>query len=207
MQASTIISIILLALIAGGFVYYSLQPKPKTMEQTTPQATEQPSTAPMAGNATVTLKTNKGDIEIQLDMDKAPVSAGNFLKLAKDGFYNGVKFHRVIAGFMIQAGDPNTKGDDVSSYGTGGPGYTIADEFNNGLKNDRGTLAMANTGQPHSGGSQFFINLIDNAFLNGGYSVFGKVTAGMDVVDAIAKIPTTQERPNEVVVINSVEVK
>jgi hypothetical protein len=110
MQASTIISIILLALIAGGFVYYSSQSKPNTMEQTTPQPTieptqqpvEQSSVAPITGaNSTVILKTNKGDITIELNMDKAPISAGNFLKLAQAGFYNGVKFHRVIAGFMM----------------------------------------------------------------------------------------------------------
>ncbi|OGY31385.1 MAG: hypothetical protein A3C02_03635 [Candidatus Andersenbacteria bacterium RIFCSPHIGHO2_02_FULL_45_11] len=159
------------------------------------------------GVANVILKTNQGDIGIVLAMDKAPISAGNFLKLATDGFYNKVKFHRVISGFMIQAGDPNTKGDDTASYGTGGPGYTIADEFTNGLPNDRGTIAMANTGRPNSSGSQFFINLVDNAFLNGGYSVFGKVVSGMEVVDAIGKTQTANEQPVTPIVIESVEVK
>jgi len=147
-------------------------------------------------NPTIALKTNKGDIEIELFMDKMPVTAGNFLKLAKDGFYDGTKFHRVINGFMIQGGDPNSRGEDTSLYGSGGPGYAIEDEFVEGLSNTRGTIAMANSG-PNSGGSQFFINLTDNSFLDfdkppftSKHPVFGKVTAGMGVVDMIAKEDT-----------------
>ncbi len=144
-------------------------------------------------NPTVVLKTNKGDIEIELFMDKMPITAGNFLKLSKEGFYNGTKFHRVINGFMIQGGDPNSRGEDTSLYGTGGPGYVIADEFVAGLSNARGTIAMANSG-PNSGGSQFFINLVDNTGLDfdkppftSKHPVFGKVITGMGVVDMIAK--------------------
>jgi peptidylprolyl isomerase len=198
MQPKTFIGYVLLAIIAGGAFYYFSTKKPmEPIETSTPQPTATP--AESMAKTDVILKTNKGDITISLNMDKAPISAGNFLKLASDGFYTGVKFHRVIAGFMIQAGDP--KGD-----GTGGPGYTIADEFTNGLLNNRGTIAMANTGAPHSSGSQFFINLADNAFLNGGYSVFGSVVSGMDVVDAIAAIPTNNELPSETVTIEFVEV-
>ena len=204
MEQKNIISYILLALVAGGaFYFFSTKQPSQPMETTSPQPTV---AAGESAVADVILKTNQGDIGIVLTTDKAPISAGNFLKLAQEGFYNGVKFHRVISGFMIQAGDPNTKGDDTASYGTGGPGYTIADEFTNGLPNDRGTIAMANTGRPNSGGSQFFINLVDNAFLNGGYSVFGKVVSGMDVVDAIGKTQTTNERPVTPIVIEAVEV-
>lgn len=206
MESKNIIGYVLLALVAGGaFYFFSTKQSSQTMETNKPE--QGVATPESTGVANVILKTNQGDIGIALAMDKAPISAGNFLKLAKDGFYNGVKFHRVISGFMIQAGDPNTKGDDTASYGTGGPGYTIADEFTNGLTNDRGTIAMANTGRPNSSGSQFFINLVDNAFLNGGYSVFGKVVSGMDVVDAIGKTQTAKERPVTPIVIELIEVK
>ncbi|MCE9643145.1 MAG: peptidylprolyl isomerase [Candidatus Andersenbacteria bacterium] len=174
-----------------------------------PSASAEASSIPTTGAPQVTFHTTKGDIVIELYPDKAPVTVANFLKLASAGFYNGVKFHRVIPNFMIQAGDPNTKGDDVSSYGMGGPGYTIDDEFSNGLSNTRGTIAMANTGAPHSGGSQFFINVKDNsASLDGGYSVFGKVLSGMDVADAIVSVPrNANDMPNDPITITSVEVK
>lgn len=206
MNKNTLLSYVVLVIIAGGALYFFSTKKPlEPMETTSPVPTVTPAESTAA--ADVILKTNKGDIGIALVMDKAPISAGNFLKLAQDGFYNGVKFHRVISGFMIQAGDPNTKGDNVALYGQGGPGYTIADEFTNGLLNVRGTIAMANTGQPHSSGSQFFINLVDNAFLNGGYSVFGNVVSGMDVVDTIATIHTNANNlPDEPIVIESVVV-
>ncbi len=131
-------------------------------------------------NATkVLLKTSMGDITIQL-YDDMPITTGNFQKLVEKGFYDGVIFHRVIDGFMIQGGDPE-------GTGMGGPGYEIADEFTDHNRNDRGTIAMANSG-PNTGGSQFFINLVDNSFLDSKHPAFGKVIAGMDVVDAIAKV-------------------
>ena len=148
-------------------------------------------------NPVAVLKTVKGDIEIELFKDTTPLTVENFMKLAKVGFYDGTKFHRVIKGFMIQGGDPNSKGTDTSKYGFGGAGYTIQDEFVAGLSNVRGTIAMANTGQPNSGGSQFFINLVDNTGLDfdeppftSSHPVFGKVIKGMDVVDAIAGVQT-----------------
>ena len=148
-------------------------------------------------NPQVAVKTNMGDIVLELYMDKTPITAGNFLKLVKEGFYDGTKFHRVINEFMIQGGDPESKGNDTSLYGRGGPGYTIQDEFVDGLSNIRGTISMANTGQPDSGGSQFFINLVDNTGLDfdkppltSSHPVFGRVLAGMDIVDAIAKTAT-----------------
>lgn len=149
-------------------------------------------------NPVAVLQTTEGTIEIELFTDQMPITAGNFQKLVSEGFYDGVKFHRVIEGFMIQGGDPITKTDQVLSYGTGGPGYTIPDEHIEGelLTNVRGTIAMANSG-PESGGSQFFINLVDNQKLDfnrppltSKHPVFGRVIEGMDVVDAIGQKET-----------------
>ena len=128
------------------------------------------------------LETNRGIITIALD-PAMPVTAGNFESLVQKGYYNGVIFHRVIEGFMIQGGDP-------TGTGRGGPGYTIKDEFAVSNRNDRGTIAMANAG-PGTGGSQFFINLVNNNYLDGKHPVFGKVVEGMEVVDAIAKVQTS----------------
>jgi peptidylprolyl isomerase len=135
----------------------------------------------------VLLKTSMGDITIQLYSDM-PITTGNFKSLVEMGFYDGVIFHRVIDSFMIQGGDPE-------GTGMGGPGYTIADEFTNHNRNDRGTIAMANAG-PNTGGSQFFINLVDNSFLDSKHPAFGKVIEGMDVVDAIGKVQIdSNDRP------------
>src|SRR6185312_2971506 len=117
-----------------------------------------------------TLHTSMGDITIDFSSE-APKTVANFVKLAQSGYYDGVKFHRVIQGFMDQAGDPLTKDDSkMAQWGTGGPGYTIADEFGTTHPNVAGSVAMANTGQPNSGGSQFFINAVDNHFLDGKYT-------------------------------------
>jgi len=164
-------------------------------------------------NPIITLQTNTGNIEIELFLDTMPITAGNFLKLVNDGFYDGIKFHRVINNFMIQGGDPNTKGDNTATYGTGGPGYAIEDEFVEGISNVRGTLSMANSG-PNTGGSQFFINLIDNTNLDfdkeplsSKHPVFGKVVGGMDVVDAISKVSTgARDIPVEPVIIEKASV-
>lgn len=153
-------------------------------------------------NPLVTLKTNRGDITLELYMDRTPKTAGNFLTLAEKGFFDDTKFHRVINNFMIQGGDPNSKGDDLTLYGRGGPGYTIEDEFDPELSNLRGTISMANIGQPNSGGSQFFINHASNVGLDfdkqpltSKHPVFGHVIAGMDVVDAIAQ---TEVQPGDI---------
>jgi len=137
----------------------------------------------------VKLETNQGDIIINLYSDM-PITTGNFEKLVKEGFYDGVIFHRVIDGFMIQGGDP-------TGTGMGGPDYNIKDEFSHagGNKNNRGTISMANAG-PNTGGSQFFINLVDNNFLDAKHPAFGKVTEGMDIVGKIAKVETNaQDKP------------
>ena len=160
-------------------------------------------------NSLALLKTNYGDIYIELYTQKSPITAGNFEELVEDGFYNGVKFHRVIPNFMIQGGDPLTKNNSLQNrWGTGGPGYTIEDEFIQGLSNIRGTLSMANSG-PQSGGSQFFINTVDNTQLDfnkqplsSKHPVFGKVVNGMDVVDEISLVPRNQrDVPNQPVII------
>jgi len=169
----------------------------------------------MEGNTTVVMKTNKGDITIELFTKDMPVTAGNFLKLAQEDYYDGIKFHRVISNFMIQGGDPNSKDDSkLSMWGTGGPGYAIDDEFAEGYSNARGTLSMANSG-PNTGGSQFFINLVDNSFLDfdkepltSKHPVFGRVIDGMDVVDSIAGVETgARDVPVEPIVIEDIEVK
>lgn len=163
-------------------------------------------TAPMGQNPIITFTTNKGDIGIELFMDRMPVTAGNFLTLVEKGYYDGIKFHRVIDGFMIQGGDPNTKTDNTATYGTGGPGYTIKDEFVPGLSNTRGTLSMANAG-PNTGGSQFFINTVDNLFLDNKHPVFGVIVSGMDIVDAISDVAVNPNKlPLEAIVIEKAEV-
>jgi len=142
-----------------------------------------------SGEVKVKLETNKGDIVIKLYSDM-PITAGNFEKLSSEGFYDGVIFHRVIDGFMIQGGDP-------TGTGMGGPGYKIKDEFTHagGNRNKRGTISMANAG-PNTGGSQFFINLVDNNFLDSKHPAFGEVIVGMEVVDAIATVETNaQDKP------------
>lgn len=140
---------------------------------------------------TATLTTSMGDIVIKLDNTNTPNTVANFTKLAGEGFYNETKFHRVIAGFMIQGGDPLSKQPFSMSnrWGTGGPGYEFADEIKPTNNNIRGTISMANAG-PNTNGSQFFINVADNTYLNPKHTVFGTVTKGMDVVDAIANTKT-----------------
>jgi len=146
-----------------------------------------------ADNPTVLIETTMGNITIELDMQNAPISSENFLTYVDDGYFVDTTFHRIIPDFMIQGGGITADMQDKPSKRA-----AIENEANNGLKNDRGTLAMARTGEPHSATSQFFINHADNGFLNftsesmqgWGYSVFGKVTDGMDIVDAMAQVPT-----------------
>jgi len=151
-------------------------------------------------NPTATFDTYLGTFTVELFDDLAPKTAGNFAKLAKEGFYDGVIFHRVIDGFMIQGGDP-------TGTGRGGPGYKIPDEFGPGLEhNGEGILSMANAG-PGTGGSQFFITLVPTPWLDAKHAIFGRVTAGMDVVRAIGKVPVgAGDRPVQDVVMNSVKV-
>lgn len=171
-----------------------------------------PSPTMNAQNPVITMQTSMGTVKIELFADKVPNTVENFVKLSKDKFYNGILFHRVIPGFMAQSGDPNTKDSDPYNDGMGGPGYKFADEFVSGLSNVRGTLSMANSG-PNTNGSQFFINVVDNTYLNNKHTVFGKVIEGLDVVDKIVNVPTVkndprlQNRPVKDVKIVSVTVK
>ncbi len=143
---------------------------------------------------TVLFQTTMGDVKIELFDDTMPVTAGNFRKLVANGFYDGTVFHRIIPSFMIQGGDPQ-------GTGLGGPGYTIRDEFTKDNRNARGTISMANAG-PNTGGSQFFINVVDNRRLDTKHPVFGRVVGGMEVVDTISRTPTDgQDRPRTPVTI------
>jgi len=150
---------------------------------------------------TAVFETNKGTFEIELFTEKAPITTKNFIDLTEKGFYNGLIFHRVIDGFMIQGGDPEGRG-------SGGPGYTIKDEFHPDLKHDtEGILSMANSG-PNTGGSQFFITLAPTPWLNGKHAIFGKVTKGMDVVKVIEKVEKgANDKPIEDVIINKITIK
>ena len=140
---------------------------------------------------TATIETKFGEITLKFLPEVAPNHVNNFIKLAKDGFYDGTTFHRIVPGFVIQGGDPNTKSNDRSRHGTGGPGYTLKAEFSKS-PHKRGTLSMARAADPDSAGSQFFICVADAPFLDGEYTVFGEVTKGMDVVDKIVSQPKDQ---------------
>jgi len=155
------------------------------------------------GNPVVVLETSMGNITVELDGAKAPKSTENFLKYVEKGHYNGVIFHRVIPGFMIQTGGMNP---DMSEKGTDKP---IRNESRNGLTNKRGTLAMARTANPHSATAQFFVNLKDNASLDqgDGYAVFGKVIEGMEVVDKIAGVRTTSKKGHDDVPVEPITIK
>ena len=152
-----------------------------------------------AMNTHVLLETTMGNIELELFEKTMPITVGNFKKLVSQGFYNGVIFHRVIPDFMIQGGDP-------TGTGMGGPGYKIKDEFSSSNKNDQGTISMANAG-PNTGGSQFFINAVNNNFLDTKHPVFGRVVKGMEIVDAISQVKTgAGDRPVTDVVIKKASV-
>lgn len=219
-----------IALVALGLWYFAprqIAPTPlgeAAATTTAPAATTTESRGnldPMSENNTATttrvrLTTSAGDIVLELYTGQTPITAGNFIKLAGEGYYDGTKFHRVIGGFMLQGGDPQTKDDALAArWGTGGPGYTIEDEFVAGLSNVRGTISMANTGAPKTGGSQFFINLVDNTGLDfdkppaaSRHPVFGRVVEGLDVVDEIGQVATDErDRPIEPVVIQKVTVE
>jgi peptidyl-prolyl cis-trans isomerase B (cyclophilin B) len=143
------------------------------------------------------IETKFGAIILKFYPDKAPLHVKNFVTLAEKGFYDGTSFHRVIPGFMIQGGDPNSKLPDKVKHGTGGPGYQIKAEFND-LKHKRGILSMARAQDPNSAGSQFFVCVADSFFLDGKYSVFGEVVQGMEVADKIVNLPRDRrDNPDE----------
>jgi peptidyl-prolyl cis-trans isomerase B (cyclophilin B) len=195
MKKIQLLSVLLCGLVFSSFMNASSQSKENAM-------------------TSVTINTTIGAIHLELDQDKAPITVANFVSLANAGYYEGTIFHRIIPGFMVQGGGLT---EDMQNKASGTD--PIQNEANNGLKNDRGTVAMARTGDPHSATGQFFVNHKDNDFLNHtaenaqgwGYAVFGKVTEGMDVVDALADMSTGvvggyQDAPLEPVTIESVTV-
>ena len=193
----------------GAFASEETKSKHKPKPALTSKALDQAATTGTSGlkertkkvETIATFTTNKGVFTIKLFADKAPKTVENFTTLAKKGFYNNLIFHRVIPGFMIQGGDP--KGN-----GTGGPGYTFADEFHPELRHSKpGMLSMANAG-PNTNGSQFFITVAPTPFLDNRHAVFGEVVTGMDVVDAISKVKrNSQDKPTEDVVIQKLEIQ
>lgn len=243
MNTKNIIFAIIIIVVVGFVMYASGLEKEKQPTKTEPVTQTEPRVEPLT-NTTVTIKpstvitstkpmttaiitTNKGVVTLELFADKAPKTVENFTKLANAGFYNGTRFHRVIKGFMIQGGDPNTKDreenilsvegktkwvakEHMDTWGKGGPGYAFADEIHAENKNMIGTISMANSG-PNTNGSQFFINVANNNFLDPKHTVFGRVTAGMDVVTAIENVKTFEpgktDRPLEEMVIQKIEIK
>ncbi|MEK7646848.1 MAG: peptidylprolyl isomerase [Patescibacteria group bacterium] len=189
-------AIILLAL--GGYFMFMKNDGSKPEEEGVAEETLR---------AIAVMDTNLGEIKLELFSSDAPNTVENFVSLAKIGFYDGVKFHRVIKGFMIQSGDPLSKDDSMKArWGTGGPGYVFVDEIHANNRNAAGTIAMANAG-PNTNGSQFFINVANNDYLDGKHTVFGRVVEGMDVVSSIENTPTEgSDRPVDDVIIKSVKI-
>lgn len=211
MMRSSLILMAFLVLLVGCDVKTEKTPMAEPAATTT---TQSQTSGVKKSMTNVKMETSAGTIMIELDAEKAPLTVANIEAYIKDGFYDGLIFHRVIPNFMIQGGGFNA---NMTEKGDKRP--PIKNEANNGLKNDRGTLAMARTNDPHSASSQFFINLKDNDFLNHtsesgsgwGYAVFGKVTEGLDVMDTIAAVKTGQngmhgDVPLEPVMINSVTI-
>jgi cyclophilin family peptidyl-prolyl cis-trans isomerase len=162
--------------------------------------------APVQAGEIAVIDTRLGNIELEFLADNAPGHVKNFKDLAMKGFYDGTTFHRVIPGFMIQGGDPNTKSDDRSTHGMGGPGYTIKAEFNK-TSHDRGILSMARSSDPNSAGSQFFIVVKDSQFLDNKYTAFGRVIKGMETVDKIVNVPRDQrDNPKDRIEMKSVKI-
>jgi len=217
MSKYIILSIAILLIILAA-VFYKYHPRSEVIMDTFDSAGENAAKNQIKTDnnqtktmTTATINTNMGNITIELFEHDAPNTTANFIKLAKAGFYDGVKFHRVIKGFMIQGGDPLSKDDGkMSMWGTGGPGYSFNDEidaqsdlYKTGYK--KGIVAMANSG-PNTNGSQFFI-MTEDYPLPPLYTIFGRVTSGQDVVDKIAGVATgPNDRPIESVIMNSIKV-
>ena len=183
----------------------AVQPTETVVSTTTETAKEE---KPMSEytSKVAELNTSKGKIVVRFHSDLAPNHVRNFVELSESGFYNGTRFHRVIPGFMIQGGDPNTKTDNSSSWGTGGSGTNVKAEFSS-KSHKRGILSMARAQDPNSASSQFFIVVADSTFLDNQYTVFGEVLSGMEVADAIVAAPRRGEQPVEPVKIESISIR
>jgi len=194
--------LLLIIILALGIYFIFIRSTEEKLEENIDNNVAAPNTS-----MTVIMKTNLGNIKLELFSSDAPKTVENFVKLSKEGFYNGTRFHRVIKEFMVQGGDPLSK--DVSlknRWGTGGPGYAFEDEIHSNNRNIIGTIAMANAG-PNTNGSQFFINTSNNDFLDTKHTVFGKVIEGMDVVREIENVATEgPDRPVDDVIIENIEV-
>ena len=204
------ILVVVALVLVGGFIFFnqSKEGSDDTAQEVIIEKEDinQENNIPMRTIAV--MQTNKGVIELELFSNDAPKTVENFVKLAQEGFYDGVKFHRVIKGFMLQGGDPLSKDDSrQAEWGTGGPGYAFEDEIHANNRNIVGTIAMANAG-PNTNGSQFFINTADNSFLDTKHTVFGKVIAGAEVVSQIENTETDgSDRPIEHIVIESITIQ
>ncbi len=203
MSNKIILTIVILSvLVVGSFYFFTKEDVENKNEQPPIIIIEE-------NNMFAVLKTNFGDIKLELFSEDAPNTVENFVTLIESDFYDGIRFHRIIKGFMLQGGDPLSKEESMRSrWGTGGPGYTFADEIHSNNKNNTGTISMANAG-PNTNGSQFFINTADNNFLDTKHTVFGKVVEGMDVVTKIENTETNKmagDQPIEDVIINNIEI-
>lgn len=201
------IILIILMILTLGVYFFLVQEKEKgTMEEEKEKITNNNAITP-DNNMIAIMKTNFGEIKIEFFLFDAPKTVENFIKLSKSDFYDNVKFHRIIKGFMIQGGDPLTKNDSLKDkWGTGGPGYTFADEIYSNNHNIIGTIAMANAG-PDTNGSQFFINTNDNNFLDTKHTVFGKVIEGIDIVRDIENTATDErDCPIKDVIIENIKI-
>jgi len=202
-----VISILILLVLGVYFLFVYNPSDSDELDESEKTSAEDNSIDNQLKNMTAIMKTNFGEIELELFNSDAPKTVANFVKLSGEGFYDGVKFHRVIKGFMIQGGDPLTKDDSLKDrWGTGGPGYTFEDEIHANNKNVVGTISMANAG-PDTNGSQFFINTADNDSLNTKHTVFGKVIKGMHIIIEIENTPTEgSDRPISNVIIESIKI-
>ncbi len=194
--------LILIILISGGYFLFAPDAGKEEAAPEEDNITTQPET-----NMIAIMQTNLGEIKLELFLLDAPKTVENFTKLSRDGFYDGVKFHRVIKGFMIQSGDPLSKDNSLKDrWGTGGPGYVFTDEIHSNNHNIIGTISMANAGS-NTNGSQFFINTDNNNFLDAKHTVFGKVIEGIDIVEKIENIATDgRDRPIDDVTIESIKI-
>lgn len=178
-----------------------------TSSATTTAPQQEKATMSQSDSKVAEIHTSAGEIDIRFFPDVAPNHVKNFISLAEKGFYNGTKFHRVIPGFMVQGGDPNTKSGDPSMWGTGGSGTNIKAEFNS-VPHKRGIVSMARSNSPDSASSQFFIVVADSNFLDNNYTVFGQVTKGMDVADKIVSAPKgANDRPNNPTSIDKIVIR
>jgi len=195
-----VVAVIAIIAIAGGYYVYSSSQHTTSSLDTTTSVTQSGSAATTSSTAAsasglvyAKLDTSQGTFEIELFQSLTPKTVANFVSLANSGFYNNLVWHRIVAGFVIQTGDPTTKNGEGSpcSWGSGSSNTTMPFEYAPSLPNDAGYVAMASTAPKTAGTSQFFVNLADNPSLNGNYTVFGKVISGMNVVDAIGNLPVT----------------